>query len=95
MCKKQPCCFVFISAILFIVMFSLNLMNSLLCRELATKYDKYDNWDASSIHSKIESERNKILNNARAEVKKLQAKYKNYDNVGISVQVNIDENYDY
>ncbi len=59
-----------------------------------TKYDKYDNWDASSIHSKIENERNKILNTARTEVKKLQAKYKNYDNVDISVQVNIDEDYD-
>ena len=58
-----------------------------------TKYDNYNNSDASSIKSKIESERNKILNNARAEVKKLQAKYKNYDNVDISVQVNIDEDY--
>lgn len=60
-----------------------------------TKYDKYNNWDASNIQSKIGDERNKILNNARSEVKKLQAKYKNYDNVNISVQVNIDENYDY
>ena len=59
-----------------------------------TKYDNYNNSDASSIKSKIESERNKILNNARAEVKKLQAKYKNYDNVNISVQVNIDEAWD-
>ncbi len=58
-----------------------------------TKYDKYDRWDASSIKSKIEDERNKILNTARTEVKKLQAKYKNYDNVDISVQVNIDEDY--
>lgn len=59
-----------------------------------TKYDKYDRWDSSHIQSKIKDEQNKILNNARAEVKKLQAKYKNYDDVDISVQVNIDEAWD-
>lgn len=56
-----------------------------------TKYDKYDQSDARNIKNKIESEQNKILNNAKTEVKKLQAKYKNYDNVDIRVEVNIDE----
>ncbi len=47
----------------------------------------FDNYDKNKIASAVEDVRNRVFNNAKAEVKKLQQKYKNYDD-GCNIKVN-------